>query len=82
MPVRFTPPNPFGVLDHYVQPPGAPEIHVPMRLLQSNDACEITLTLFRQPTMTDAQFAADADWVRCDLAALQSLLESHARLPR
>jgi len=75
--IRFTPPNPFGVLDHYVLPENAPaEIHIPMRLLQSNDACEITLTLRRQPEMTDAQFAADADWVRRDLAALKSLLES------
>jgi hypothetical protein len=53
-----------------------------MRLLQSNDACEITLTLFRQPTMTDEQFAADAAWVRRDLATLKSLLESPAQLPR
>jgi hypothetical protein len=81
MPVRFTPPNPFGVLDHYVQPPGLPEIHVPMRLLPNHDACEITLTLFRQPTMTDDQFAADTDWVRRDLATLKSLLESSHRGP-
>src|SRR5689334_10207063 len=76
MPVRFTAPNPFGVLDHYVQPAGAPEVHVPMRLLPNGDACEISLTLFRQPSMSDAQFAADADWVRRDLASLKALLES------
>jgi hypothetical protein len=47
-----------------------------MRLIPNHDACEIALTLFRQPTMTDAQFAADADWVRRDLAALKAILES------
>jgi hypothetical protein len=30
----------------------------------------VALTLFRQPGMSDEQFAADADWVRRDLAAL------------
>lgn len=73
--IRFTPPNPFGVLDHYVLPPDAAEIHVPMRLIPSGDGCEVLLTLFRQPTMKDDQFAADAEWVRRDLAALKSLLE-------
>lgn len=74
--VRFTEPNAFGVLDHFVQPPGeSPEIDVPMRLIRNGAGCTLSLTLFRQAGMTDDRFAADADWVRRDLQTLKVLLD-------
>jgi hypothetical protein len=38
--------------------------------------CELVLTLFRQPGMSDERFAADAQWVMRDLDAAKRLLEA------
>jgi hypothetical protein len=71
--IRFTGHNPFGVMDHHVSAGGRPEVYVPMRIIQNGDGAEVQLTLFRQPYMSDAAFAADADWVTRDLQALRAL---------
>jgi hypothetical protein len=75
MRVRFTPPNPFRIADHWVIPPAGAEIAIPMRVLANGAGSEVTLHLFRQPEMDDARFAADADWVTRDLATLKRVLE-------
>jgi hypothetical protein len=74
--VRFSDPNPFGVLDHTVILPDGTQVHMPLRLLRNGDGCEVVLTLFRLPQMDDAAFARDAGLVETDLAALKSLLEA------
>ena len=74
--VRFTPRNPHGVLDHRVLLPDGNAVEVPMRAIVNGQGCEVLLTLLRQPAMSDAQFAADADWVLRDLQALRALLEA------
>ncbi len=74
--IRFSEPNPFGVADHWVIPAGGPEVYVPLRVIRSGDGAEVLLTLQRQPSMTDADFARDADWVRRDLQALKALIET------
>lgn len=73
--VRFTDRNSFGVLDHTVIPAPGVEIHVPMRVVPNGAGSEVTLTLFRQPGMSDEKFAEDAAAVERDLAALKRLLE-------
>jgi hypothetical protein len=73
--LRFAPRNEFGVLDHTVILASGAEIHVPMRVVPNGRGCEVMFTLFRQPGMTDAVFARDADWVAKDLARLKALLE-------
>jgi hypothetical protein len=74
--VRFSPVNDFGVLDHWVHLPGGAVVYVPMRAIAIGEgACEVTLTLLRQPGMTDEKFAEDAAWVKRDLARLKRLLE-------
>lgn len=73
--VRFTPTNPYGVLDHWVELAPGVEVYVPLRLIPNGEGCEVTLTLFRQPGMDDVKFAADADWVQRDLQTLKALLE-------
>ncbi|MCP1291021.1 hypothetical protein NK214_12555 [Chromobacterium sp. S0633] len=75
MPLRFSPANDYGVLDHWVSPPGQVEVYVPLRLLARDEGCELLLTLFRQAGVDDAQFEADADWVARDLAAAKAWLE-------
>jgi hypothetical protein len=74
--VRFSAPNFYGVLDHYVTLPDGAEIYLPMRLLERPSGCELTFTLFRQAGVTDDAFEADAAWVERDLAALKQLLEA------
>ena len=75
MGLRFAPDNPYGVLDHYVMPPGGAEIYVPMRVVENGSSSEVLFTLFRQPDMSDAEFAADCALVERDLAALKKVLE-------
>lgn len=73
--IRFSPANPYGVADHWVQLVNGSIIYVPLRVVANGDGCEVSLTLFRQPDMDEARFAADGDWVMRDLQALRRLLE-------
>lgn len=72
--IRFTDHNAFGVMDHYVDTGAGPEIYVPLRIIANGDGAEVLLTLFRQPGVSDEQFATDAEWVSRDLAALRALM--------
>jgi hypothetical protein len=73
--VRFSERNAHGVLDHAVEMPrGA--VYVPLRVVARGKRCELVLTLFRQPDMSDEKFAADAEWVMRDLQAAKRILES------
>lgn len=76
--VRFSARNSYGVLDHWVSPAPDVEIYIPMRVVPNGSGCELLFTLFHLPGMSDAQFAADADWVMRDLTALKNLLEGRA----
>lgn len=75
MKFMFSPPNDYGVLDHWVHPAAGGEIYVPLRVVPNGTGCELTLTLFRTADMTDERFAADAELVRRDLRFAQKLLE-------
>ena len=72
--VRFSPRNDYGVVDHWVFLAGEQVIYVPLRVIVNGSGSEVTLTLFRQPNMTDDIFERDADWVRRDLARLKGIL--------
>lgn len=73
--IRFTEKNPFGIADHTVLPPDGSEVYVPLRVVANGDGSEVTLTLFRQSGMTDAEFVRDQGLVRKDLEALKAVLE-------
>ena len=73
--VRFTPRNNFGVVDHTVIRPWGQRVYVPMRLIVNGSGCELLFTLFREPRMSDAQFASDTGFVQRDLNGLKRLLE-------
>lgn len=73
--VRFSDPNARGVLDHAVLMQGR-SIYVPLRVATKDAGCELVLTLYRQPGMSDEQFAADAQWVLRDLETAKRLLEA------
>ena len=76
IPVRFLEANAQGVLDHWLSPPGAAEIYLPMRVIANQAGCTVMFTLLRQPGMTDERFAADAAWVARDLARLKEMMEA------
>src|SRR5262249_44739591 len=73
--VQFTPRNSFGVVDHTVIRASGQSVYVPMRLIANGRGCELLFTLFREPGMSDAQFASDAEFVQRDLDGLKRLLE-------
>jgi hypothetical protein len=73
--VRFSPENPYGVLDHWVTLPDGTELSIPLRVVANGDGAEVTLTLFRVPGMDDATFERDQGLVAQDLAKLKALLE-------
>ena len=73
--VQFTARNSFGVLDHTVLRASGQRVYVPMRLIANSSGCELLFTLFREPNMSDAQFASDAAFVEHDLKGLKMLLE-------
>jgi hypothetical protein len=74
--VRFTEPNTYGVLDHWVRIGDQPEIHIPLRVIANGDGTEAELVLYRQPGMSDGDFDRDTEMVRKDLAALKAVFES------
>lgn len=73
--VQFTPRNSFGVVDHTIIRASGQRVHVPMRLIGNGSGCQLLFTLFREPSMSDAQFASDAGFVQRDLNGLKRLLE-------
>jgi hypothetical protein len=74
--VKFSERNEFGVLDHWVSPKPGLQIYIPMRVIPNGSGSELLFTLFRLADMPDKKFAADAEWVKRDLATLKNLLES------
>ena len=73
--VQFTLQNSFGIVDHTIIRPSGQRVYVPMRLIANGSGCELIFTLFREPDMSDAQFASDAGFVQRDLNGLKRLLE-------
>ncbi len=73
--VRFTPRNEFGVLDHWIDFADGSTVYVPLRVTANGEGCEVTLTLFRLPGMSEEKFREDAEWVERDLARLKRVLE-------
>ena len=82
MRVVFAPTNDFGVVDHVVSPltGGDPVADVPLRVVPNGTGSEVMLTVFQQPDMSDAQYAADTALVQADLERLKYALEHPRRI--
>jgi carbon monoxide dehydrogenase subunit G len=82
MRVVFAPANDFGVIDHVVTPltGEGPAVDVPLRVVPNGTGSEVMITLFQQPGMSDAQYAADAALVQADLARLKHVMEHQRRI--
>ncbi len=75
--VKFSPPNDYGVLDHWVTLPDGTELYMPLRVVANGDGAEVGMTLYRPPGMfDDAAFDRDAAAVARDLAKLKALVEA------
>ncbi|WP_296226666.1 SRPBCC family protein [Ralstonia sp. UBA689] len=74
--IRFSPPNEFGIADHWVRLPDDTVVYVPLRVVRNGAGTTVSLTLFQPPNMDDAQFEADAEWVQRDLVKLKTVLEA------
>jgi hypothetical protein len=73
--IAFTPPNPYGALDHDVTMPSGEIVHNAFRVLPDGDGAEAVFTVRRRPGMTDDDFARDIAAVTADLVRLKELLE-------
>lgn len=73
--VRFAPDNALGVADHEVTLPDGTVVQNALRVVPNGDGAEVMFTLLRQPSMSDADFEADAAHVRKDLETLKAILE-------
>lgn len=79
--VRFSPPNDYGVLDHWVTLPDGAELYMPLRVVANGEGAEVGMTLYRPPNMyDDAAFDRDAAAVARDLAKLKALVEAQDRV--
>jgi len=74
--VRFTEPNPYGILDHAVYAHGEDPVTMPMRVVANGDGTELMFLFYRRDDMNDEQFKSTVEWVTTDLLTLQSLLET------
>lgn len=76
--VCFSERNSFGVLDHSVTLPRGVSVYVPLRVVPKGRGCELVLTIFRHPDMSEDKFTADAEWVMRDLQTAKRILEGEA----
>ncbi len=74
--VRITEPNAFGIMDHTVRIASGKEVLNPMRVVPYGKGAVVFFIVFRQPEMTDEEFAQDAAAIERDLQALKRLLEA------
>ncbi|TJY65328.1 SRPBCC family protein [Sinimarinibacterium sp. CAU 1509] len=75
--LHFSAPNDWGVADHTIEFSGDGRVYVPLRVVANASGSEVCLTLFKQPLMSDADFARDIGWVQRDLQTLKTVLEAH-----
>ena len=74
--VKFAPRNDFGILDHEVTIESGQTFYNPMRVIRNQSGCEVVFTLYRQPSMSDEDFAKDQAMIQADLQTLKRLLET------
>ncbi|WP_018151875.1 hypothetical protein [Leeia oryzae] len=72
--IRFSSRNRLGIFDHWVKLADGTEVYIPMRLIGNQEGCLLVFTLFRQPGMSDEQYASDKAWVENDLQQLKDCL--------
>lgn len=72
---RFSPPNPYHVLDYSLQ--SGPHVwqSSSVRLIRNGNGCVLTHTSVQQPLVSDDAFESELEWLHSDLLVLKSLME-------
>lgn len=73
---RFTPANPFFVLDYALHAGGQQTHSAHVRLIPNGAGTVLTHTSVQQPMISDAAFESEEEWLLSDLLVLKSLLEA------
>lgn len=76
----FTEPDTFGVLDHRLTLASGEEIFVAMCVSTQAKGSEISITVPRDPALSEQQFAQDLQRVEQDLYTLKCIVECLAAL--
>ena len=79
--LRFTPPNPYGVLDCAVSVVGGATNTTPIRLVPNGRGCEIVYLIRQYPGVTDPAFNSEEEWLRSDLMTVKTMLEAMFEAP-
>jgi hypothetical protein len=75
--IRFAEPNMLGVLTYYSRlGPGLPAHPIPMRVAANGEGTELSYVFLKRPELADDEWASLIEWVKADLEALKSLLET------
>jgi hypothetical protein len=74
--VHFTPPNPFFMLDYWLEAQGIRTHSAHVRIIANGAGSVLTHTSVQQPGIPDEAFASEEEWMWSDLLVLKSLLES------
>ena len=76
MMLRFIEPNPYGVLDYWLFPPGgSPGSATSVRLVPNEEGCDLTVLWIQREGHDEVKYQSEIDWLTADLGVLQSLLE-------
>lgn len=75
--LRFIEPNPYGVLDYWLFPPGAePGPATSVRLVPNGEGSEFMILWLQREGHDDVKFQSEIDWLTADIGVLKSLLEA------
>ena len=72
--LRFTPHNPFGVMDYWTDNGSGKERYMPMRVIANGQGAELVAVLYCQPFTSDAHFVQEVAALRADMERLLYLL--------
>jgi hypothetical protein len=73
--VHLTDRNSLGVLDYSCTPQGGPSSYVPLRVVTTAKGCDLVMTLFRRPDISDERLASATERARQGLDAAKHMLE-------
>lgn len=73
--LKFSPRNPYGVLDFSAHVDGEQIYAAAVRALRNEEGTELTVGLFMPAGSDEAMHRSDLEWMRTDLLVIKSLLE-------
>ena len=75
--IRFTPRNPYGVLDISAFADDTELFWAPVRVFRNGEGTELTLGVLQRPDQSEESFRSELEWSRADLLTVKALLEAN-----